>query len=854
MMQKRTIYLSLLLASFLLVFAYSSGYTQNSVVVESKSNLPRCSDVILNVTVNNTTDISAFEIILTLDGSYSNLSVNFDAGLTVLPGRVLQIFGSPDTIRMAAIGDPGDNRLPAGSHVVAQIHLKTGDVCSGTITVSGATFNWTTPCSCPMSASTGFVGASPIAALAATVTPGTVTTANVVPSITCPGNQMVHWGDVVSFDFTAGDNDLANGCEVLTFGKSAGPGTVTKVGPNTGHYVWTTGGEDVCNHTVTLTVTDKCGATAECSFNICVTNTPPAITYDPADTIFAVWGITLSGQVNASDPDHGPSALLYQLVSFNGPTSYGDGFQLNANTGAWTWDIGNNTDYQGNFTLCLKVSDGANVCDPCSPTNADTACYVIHVTGFTIWVEKVHQQLQGHYTTASIYLDSAFVPAGFTSELIGGFDFLIAYDPSALNFIKADPGALIDDGAFEYFTYRMGPFGNCGSGCPSGMVRIVGMREYNNGVINPNHVAGPGQLVILTFYVTNDRTFECQFVPIRFYWLDCGDNTLSDESGNFTYLGLKVFDFTGEEITDPVEYGYSGPMADCFDTVYTHDQLFKNAPLGAIIYRDGGIDIICSGDIDDRGDVNLNGIPNEIGDAVVFTNYFIAGLAAFTINEEGQIAATDVNADGIVLSVADLVYLIRSIVGDVQAIPKVSPYTTTAHFMTDGSVVSVDKVLGGAYFVFDGQAKVSLADGASNVDLKTGILNGNTVALVIDQSRATAFSGNILNTNGTIKSVQASDVEGNLYKTVVVPATFSIRNYPNPFNPSTAIELALPVASDWTLSIYNVAGQKVFETSGYSEAGTHQVEWNAMAQASGIYFYKVDAGQFSATKKMVLLK
>jgi len=80
------------------------------------------------------------------------------------------------------------------------------------------------------------------------------------------------------------------------------------------------------------------------------------------------------------------------------------------------------------------------------------------------------------------------------------------------------------------------------------------------------------------------------------------------------------------------------------------------------------------------------------------------------------------------------------------------------------------------------------------------------------------------------------------------------QNYPNPFNSITTIDLALPVASNWTVSIYNLVGQKLFETSGYSEAGAHQIEWNAEAQASGIYFYKVDAGKFSATEKMVLMK
>jgi hypothetical protein len=54
----------------------------------------------------------------------------------------------------------------------------------------------------------------------------------------------------------------------------------------------------------------------------------------------------------------------------------------------------------------------------------------------------------------------------------------------------------------------------------------------------------------------------------------------------------------------------------------------------------------------------------EIADAVLFSNYFIRGLPVFTINQAGQVAASDVNADGLVLTVADLVYLIRAVVGD----------------------------------------------------------------------------------------------------------------------------------------------------------------------------------------------
>ena len=91
--------------------------------------------------------------------------------------------------------------------------------------------------------------------------------------------------------------------------------------------------------------------------------------------------------------------------------------------------------------------------------------------------------------------------------------------------------------------------------------------------------------------------------------------------------------------------------------------------------------------------------------------------------------------------------------------------------------------------------------------------------------------------------------------TDLVPNGFDLgQNYPNPFNPVTTIEMTLPVASDWSITIYNITGQKVADFSGYSEAGKVTVNWDASRVASGIYLYKGNAGIYSATKKMVLLK
>ena len=103
-----------------------------------------------------------------------------------------------------------------------------------------------------------------------------------------------------------------------------------------------------------------------------------------------------------------------------------------------------------------------------------------------------------------------------------------------------------------------------------------------------------------------------------------------------------------------------------------------------------------------------------------------------------------------------------------------------------------------------------------------------------------------------------SDYNGNMMNVdmsaKIAPSTFSLKqNYPNPFNPTTDITIVLPEQSEWKLDIYNVAGQLIRTFSGY-DIGEVTVTWDAAGVASGIYFYKATAGQYTDSKKMVLMK
>jgi serine protease len=91
---------------------------------------------------------------------------------------------------------------------------------------------------------------------------------------------------------------------------------------------------------------------------------------------------------------------------------------------------------------------------------------------------------------------------------------------------------------------------------------------------------------------------------------------------------------------------------------------------------------------------------------------------------------------------------------------------------------------------------------------------------------------------------------------VEVPATFELaQNHPNPFNPSTAITFALPEASVVRLSVFNMLGQEVARlVDDHRQAGMHEVRFDASSLPSGTYLYTIIAGEFRATRTMVLVK
>ncbi|MGB5875501.1 MAG: FlgD immunoglobulin-like domain containing protein [Bacteroidota bacterium] len=89
-----------------------------------------------------------------------------------------------------------------------------------------------------------------------------------------------------------------------------------------------------------------------------------------------------------------------------------------------------------------------------------------------------------------------------------------------------------------------------------------------------------------------------------------------------------------------------------------------------------------------------------------------------------------------------------------------------------------------------------------------------------------------------------------------VPAEYGLaQNYPNPFNPATTIAYDLPKGSFVNLRVFNAIGQEVRTlVAGERSAGTHTIVWDASGLPSGVCFYRLSAGDFMATKTMILMK
>jgi len=164
---------------------------------------------------------------------------------------------------------------------------------------------------------------------------------------------------------------------------------------------------------------------------------------------------------------------------------------------------------------------------------------------------------------------------------------------------------------------------------------------------------------------------------------------------------------------------------------------------------------------------------------------------------------------------------------------------------------------------------VALNTGSSSVDetfTVQGIANGTATATpyVTSSTKNCEQQNNIAISNGaftaTLGDSSVTTFVGNVVTGVddipKAPRTFELhQNYPNPFNPTTRIDYGVPQAVNVSLKVYNLLGVEVADLyTGYRRPGNYSAVFDGSAFASGVYFYRLTAGSFVSTRKLILLK
>ena len=154
-----------------------------------------------------------------------------------------------------------------------------------------------------------------------------------------------------------------------------------------------------------------------------------------------------------------------------------------------------------------------------------------------------------------------------------------------------------------------------------------------------------------------------------------------------------------------------------------------------------------------------------------------------------------------------------------------------------------------------------VADSLLDINYQENMIVGNTDTLVVGDSVSTV-KGVVMFSYGTIKIEVRQDGDITVPVKVVEPGVAIVpenyvlhQNFPNPFNPVTTIRFELPTASDVKLSIYDITGRLVEELLNTNmNAGAYDLRWNAANLSSGMYLYRLETPEFTATNKLLLLK
>ncbi len=633
--------------------------------------------------------------------------------------------------------------------------------------------------------------------------PGTITiiAANRAPEFEPLSARTISEGEVLTFSVRAVDPERA--AVKLHAGRLAAGARFSDLGNGTGTFRWQvpyvgTGSASGSPYVVTIFASDgEAGSHIDIPITVINSNRPPVITL--GSSIAAGAGDTLFIPFVAQDPD-------FETVSFSA-----QGIPAGAQIGStnpgflrWVSDISDSGDYA--FALTATDEGGASATENVEFTLLPTLPVELAISD--------EQAYSGEVVTISINLHNR-VP-------ITGFNLTIGFDPTLLTFVSADKSGTRIAG-WPQLTQS------------EGTDKIFISARSTAGAPGNALAVGNGTVVKLRFQISSNLQFAGLYSPLEFDYVDPG----------------------GED--ENIALDAAGAAVARSQTLYS--------PGGVLVKKYAGL----------VGDINLNGVAFEIGDVVYFTNFFI-NPAQYPLTGE-RLQNSDINQDGVPATLGDLIRLLLIVNGGAKlATPAVveefeydlsaaesgleyqltQPTTAAAARLEFelSSAADCDVVLGASAHDFELQ---SHRDGTRLRVLLLGV-RGRVPELpagalvTISEPRALLVNHEFVDASGTtLTPIRRS--------TTVLPDSYELnQNYPNPFNPETVIDFALPQAGAVNLTVFNLLGETVTTLlDGPLPAGTHRVVFRGQDASgrglpSGVYFYRLTAGAFSETKKMVLLK
>ncbi|NQV36516.1 MAG: T9SS type A sorting domain-containing protein, partial [Candidatus Marinimicrobia bacterium] len=249
-----------------------------------------------------------------------------------------------------------------------------------------------------------------------------------------------------------------------------------------------------------------------------------------------------------------------------------------------------------------------------------------------------------------------------------------------------------------------------------------------------------------------------------------------------------------------------------------------------------------AGDV--NGDSDLN-----VSDLVILVDMILGGEY-----EEYQAWAGDLNGDG-VLNVLDIVIVVDLILngglsrGDLLYEAQILYGNGELLIKGTGSIAGVQLQLAGEYQL----TQTSLPIGWESHHMNGMLLLFDSMGAMPINDLKITYSGDMI-----VESALTADWYGNglMADIDLVPEKFSVKpSFPNPFNPETNISFELPIDCYISIVIYDGVGRKIESLLNENiQAGYHSIKWNASGRASGIYYVKLIAPEYTKTQKVVLLK